>query len=523
MTALSPLSPAQPAMGDVGGLAGALGGSGGSAAVSVLRDQTGGPGDLRDEQRGRVLGRHSGRLMQRRLLGRMGMRQHRLATCGFSMEPGRRFRVADGKARAVGVERCGNGRVCAVCGPMVATQRAAEVGAAVWRWLEGDERRGAYFVSIAASHRRDDKLADLVGYLLDARADVMNPEDPTWRAVRQRVGIADVAWTLEANIGANGPHPGLHLVLLTDRCWSAADVDGFEAFLCMAMRASMRALGFTGRLSAEHGIDVRPVDDPAGIGRYLNKWGIGAELTGEMCKLGRNGDNVPYSAIPSVLAAELGRQDITRVARQDRRVAALVAAWGDYVRLALSDKRKWYSGFHRLTTLVPELKGVATRNERVAICTEVLPEELRPERLDDAEGEDDGEPATMLTVEPDAWAVAQKSWWQGHGIRLVPWRWRRMAVPLELAVVWLIEDHGLDDAAEAVADLAGADLFGTEHGLTIAYQPVRTDRESPGQGPADCPYRAVRRSSQDTERYGENATQRAGKGGGGSFFLVGPG
>ncbi|MGE3361759.1 MAG: hypothetical protein AB7O92_34495, partial [Acidimicrobiia bacterium] len=385
------------------------------------------------------------------------------------MEPGRRFKVNGGKARTVGVERCGNSRVCQVCGPAIATQRAAEVGAAVWRWLEGDEERGAYFVSIAASHNRGDRLADLVGYLLDARSDVLNPECGTWREVRRRVEIADVAWTLEANVGANGPHPGLHLVLLTDRRWSAADVDGFEAFLVMSFRASMRALGFTGRLSAEHGIDIRPVDDPAGIGRYLSKWGIGSELTGEMMKLGRNGENVPYSAIPAVLAAELGRADLDRAMRNDKRVAGLVAAWGDYARLALADRRKWYSGFHRLNQLVPELKGVGGRNERVAVCTDVLPAELRPDRLDDSEQEDDGEAAATLTVAPDAWAAAQRAWWHGDGVRLVPGRWRRMAVPLELAVCWLLEDYGIDVAAEAIADLGDAEIHGHADGLVVTF------------------------------------------------------
>ncbi len=54
-----------------------------------------------------------------------------------------------------------------------------------------------------------------------------------------------------------------------------------EAWLIMAFRRELAAAGFTGRLSAENGIDVHPVDDPAGIGRYLTKWGIGQELAAE--------------------------------------------------------------------------------------------------------------------------------------------------------------------------------------------------------------------------------------------------
>lgn len=470
-------APAQPDTAACG-LAGALGRSGGrSAQVSVLRDSPNGPDDLRDAGRGRTLGRHAGRLMQRRMLGLMGMRQHRLATCGFSMEGGRRFKVSGGKARTVAVERCGNSRVCQVCGPMVATQRAAEVGAATWRWLTQSDGHGAYFVSIAASHTASDELADVASILLDARADVMNPACQSWKAFRQRAGIVDMAWTMEANTGANGPHPGLHLVLLVDRWWTAEDADRVDAWLTLAFRASMRALGFKGRLSAEHGIDVRPVDDPAGLGRYLTKWGVGSELAGEMGKLGRNGENVPYSAIPALLAAELGRADLHRAMRQDRQVARLVDEWAKFVRFALADKRKWYAGFHRLNELVPELKGLTKRDERVAVCTEVLPVELRPAEHDDAESEDDDEPAVTLVVDPDAWAVAQRSWWHGDGLRLVPGRWRRMAVPLELAVCWLLEDHGIDVAAEALADLADAELTGHEYGLAVGY-PGGEDRRN---------------------------------------------
>ncbi|MGD9750005.1 MAG: hypothetical protein AB7W59_03310 [Acidimicrobiia bacterium] len=336
------------------------------------------------------------------------------------------------------------------------------MGAAVWRWL-ADERHDAWFVSIAPGHAAGDDLAELATRLLDARGAVMKSDREAWRKVRRRLGIVDVAWTLEASYGANGPHPGLHLVLLTERRWQPEDVDRFEAWLWLEFRRELAERGGTRRMSVSAGIDVRPVDDPAGLGRYLTKWGIGAELAGEMSKLGRNGENVPYSAIPAVLAAELGRRDLVRVMGADRRVRRLVEAWGEFVRFATTDRQhRWYSGFRTLGKLVPELQGVTGRNERIAVCTELLPPELRPARHDDAEQTDDdaeGDSTTAETIAIDAepWAAAQRAWWGDRA--MLPkslQRWRCSHAPLELVTCWLAEDAGADIAAAALAELAGA-------------------------------------------------------------------
>lgn len=388
----------------------------------------------------------------------------------------------DGRCRSVGVERCANGRCCPVCGPAIAAVRAAEVGAATWRWMTSGEDHSAVFVSIAASHRSGDRLEDLHGQLLDARAAVMRSDSGPWRSFRRRLGVVDLAWRVEHNVGPNGFHVGLHLVLLTDRWWSAEDADRAEAWLVLVFRRELAETGFTGRLSAEHGVDVRPVDDPAGLGVYLTKWGIGRELAAEVDKLGRNGVNVPLAAVPSVLADELGRSDpFGRRYQSDRHVRRLVDGWVDFVRVATADSRHWYRGFRSLRKLVPELANAHRPVEVIAVCTAVLPEELQPERFDDQESEEDEGEGELLTVGGDVWEAALMAWWRGHA----PYRWlllRRSlyggdgpAVPLELAVAWLAEDHGVEVAAGAVAELAGAELVGDETGLVVCFEP-RTDR-----------------------------------------------
>lgn len=462
-----------------------VGGAGGGAVAGArisVRSRVNGTTSETVDLRRKMLVRYSGRAMTRRLLDGADLRDLRLRRCGFRLGEQRLFKVGPGgKARSVGIERCAAGRVCTVCGPAQAAVRAAEVGAAVWRWMTENDDHHAIFISTGASHTRRDRLEDVHDQWLTARGVLCKSDDRLWRAFKARYGIRDVAWKIEHSIGPNGPHVGLHLVLLTDRWWEAEDAQAAEAWLWRGFDRELKAAGFKGRLSPEQGIDIRPVDDPAGIGKYLTKWGVGRELAAESDKMGRNGVNVPYSAIPCILAEELGgrRDPHDPRTRRDPYVRRLVDGWVDFVKLATSDRKKWYSGFHQLKTIVPELKDAHRAQETIAICTDILPADLRPERYDDAEvDEDDDEEGLMLAVEGPAWEVIAHAWYRADRLSYV-WARRRhgwlgghqgCAVPIELAVLWMIEDEGVDAAAAALADLCGGEILGTEMGLTISLE-----------------------------------------------------
>lgn len=135
------------------------------------------------------------------------------------------------------------------------------------------------------------------------------------------------------------------------------------------------------------------------------------------------------------------------------------------------------SGSRRSSTWCPSCGGSARPNEIIAVATEVLPAGLRPAEHDDGEREDDDKDGIGLRVEGDAWRVALFAWSRPDLLPVVwaqrRWRWTAgqpaPSIPLELAVAWLAEDEGIDVAAEALADLADAHLFGHEHGLTVGY------------------------------------------------------
>lgn len=434
------------------------------------------PQQVRDGRR-KAVAQTVGRRMVAKLLAGMGLREHRAAQCGWQLGSGRSFRQGpDGTAKITGTVQCANGRLCPVCGPRLAAVRAAEVGATCWRWMTGSEGRSAVFVSIAVSHRPTDRLGDVHDALAGAREVVMRSSDRRWRQFRQRHGIADVSWVLEHNHGANGPHPQVHAIFLLDRWWDADEVSRAEAWLVLAFRQALADRGWHGRLSIAHGIDVRPIDDPAGIGRYLTKWAIGAELAGEWHKTAKVDGSMPYTAIPWALAERGVSDPHGPKARADRETRRLVAAWQDYARLAIADGRHWYRGFHRTKELVPELAGATNGRERIAAALDVLPAELRWEEAEQVEADEDDDEgqAGGLDVDAEAWAGALAAW-QRHRTRWAPLlrtaigEWHGPPVPLELAVLWAIEDHGVEAAASAVAELAGADVADDDGLWTVRY------------------------------------------------------
>lgn len=434
------------------------------------------PAQVSDGRR-KAVAQTVGRRMVGKLLRGMGLAEHRAAQCGWQLGTGRSFRVGpDGRAKITGTVQCANGRLCPVCGPRLAAVRAAEVGAATWRWMTGAEGRSAVFVSIAVGHRPTDRLGDVHEALAGAREDVMRSSDRRWRAFRQRHGIADVAWVLEHNHGANGPHPQVHAVFLVDRWWDEHEVSRAEAWLVLTFREALAARGWHGRLSIAHGIDIRPVDDPAGIGRYLTKWAIGAEVAGQWHKTGKTAESMPYTAVPYALAERGVSDPYGPRAQADPHARRLVAAWQEYARLAIADGRHWYRGFHRLRTLVPELDGATNARERIAAAVEILPADLRWEEAEQVEADDADEEglASGLDVEPEAWAGALAAWQRhrhrwAHLLRAAIGEWHGPPVPLELAVLWLVEDHGTEAAASAVAELAGADVADDGTLWTVSY------------------------------------------------------
>ncbi|MGE3292458.1 MAG: hypothetical protein AB7O95_13855 [Geminicoccaceae bacterium] len=476
--AISPFSPALPAMADGGGLAGVLGGSGAAAAPKVLVDHAQGV------QRVRIARQHHGVAVLRRLLRSWGYEDERAAQCGYKLgspEAGETWALARGKAQRCGRLSCGSAKVCAVCHDTRAIVRAAAVSVAVWRWLEADDEHSAVFVSVTPGHQTGDRLDLAHDRLMEAREAVMHPQRSGWRRFRREHGVRDVLWVAEHTVGVNGPHAQLHLVFLLDREWDAIDADRAHAQLWVAFRAELDRLGHTGGWGADRAIDVRPVVDGPGLAAYVAKIGLGAEVTGLSGKDAKAEGSIAYLAIPARLAELCGRRDPERVAQRNPEVARLLADLREYADLVYSPRergRRWWKNFAGLRKLVPELadlegQGLAGAALAAAVV-DLLPADVRPDIAAPA----NDAPAGVLHVDQDSWQAASEAWWHARGCpdgwwqllwRLLPGIVHRGWVDLGLVVGWLIEDHGLEAAADAIAQLAGAAATETEHGWTVTW------------------------------------------------------
>lgn len=113
-------------------------------------------------------------------------------------------------------------------------------------------------------------------------------------------------------------------MFLVDRWWEAEDAQAAEAWLVLRFHAELKAAGFNGRSPPSTGSMSTQWSNPAGAGKYLAKWGVGSELAREDVKLGRNDTSIPYNAIPSVLAQDIGRTNPYVKARRDPYVRRLV-------------------------------------------------------------------------------------------------------------------------------------------------------------------------------------------------------
>lgn len=474
-----------------------------------------------DARRLRMRQRGTGRRMSQRILEAFPtIVRCRAGKCGRPLGRRRVLEQVDGFTRPVEREQCGFAW-CQTCGPRIANTRAAEVAAATFRWLDANpDRHGAVFVTVTIGHRHGDHLADIEAYLLDARAAVMASAARPWKTMRETFGIYDLTWSVEHTVGANGPHPHLHLVLLTERRYGENELEGedlnrLKGELERRLFYALRHEGFAGAFG-DHAVDVTPVYDVVGAARYITgadgfdegaatKWGIGHELAGGgFNKQGRVDTSVPYVAIPYLLAERLGERHPAQHL-DDPVDGPLIRHYATFVEvLTKGTPRRRYRGFRHLKDLVPELRGVTLIRDRLRIALDALPDELTWEGVEDYDGDeassavedpppmseeleavDDGEgidgPVTppapsrrRIIIYPGAWTRLAGLYYTAT----MPndWALRRLITvrrtesdygptpPLDLAICWAADDDGLDYAAAELAAMVDAEVVTDRRG-----------------------------------------------------------
>jgi hypothetical protein len=181
-------------------------------------------------------------------------------------------------AHVGGIRRCGSSWACPVCAPVIRERRAVEVDRGLQTHLE--RGGGALFVTLTLQHRRRDPLAsrlDTISRSLD-----LVLKGSGWDRRRLRYGYLGAIKAVEITWGEdNGWHPHSHSVLLFERPLTEAEQADLEQWLFQRWSdlAKKKKLG---KISRQHGVDLRAVTDGEGIGRYVTKveggWTAGHEL-----------------------------------------------------------------------------------------------------------------------------------------------------------------------------------------------------------------------------------------------------
>jgi hypothetical protein len=105
------------------------------------------------------------------------------------------------------------------------------------------------------------------------------------KELRRRLGYIGSIRAVEVTYGRppfdNGWHPHVHVLMLFDRVLSPSEVAELRSFVFGRWEHVLVSRGF-GRLHAVRGLDVRPINDTAGLAEYLTTvedgWGVGLEM-----------------------------------------------------------------------------------------------------------------------------------------------------------------------------------------------------------------------------------------------------
>jgi len=142
------------------------------------------------------------------------------------------------------------------------------VGLAVHRAMGG----GVEFVTLTLRHHQAERLAPLLQLVADGFRSVIGAGRfaRSWALERAALGVVGTIRTLEINHGANGWHPHLHVLVLTDRQLSDEERTILADGMWTRWSSFLDDKGHHGT-TREHGLVAVPVRAPADVARYMSK------------------------------------------------------------------------------------------------------------------------------------------------------------------------------------------------------------------------------------------------------------
>jgi hypothetical protein len=213
--------------------------------------------------------------------------------------------VKDSVAHISGVETCGRIWLCPVCSAKIRVRRGEEVAIGVGDWIK---RGGScYFVTATLPHEHGDALADSLATLADAWR--WSTQSASVRRERDLIGVVGNIKSTEITHGANGWHPHVHSVILTEESVPLLDESGagrdmwrWYQSLDSRWARSLERVGWpTGLEGVRLRLDMVERSTVAGLAAYVTKLqtgrGLGNELARADLKGGRKKSRTPFEIL----------------------------------------------------------------------------------------------------------------------------------------------------------------------------------------------------------------------------------
>ena len=144
-------------------------------------------------------------------------------------------------------------------------------------------------LTLTARHKKTMTLAKFWGMLSEAEKKLKKRRQ--WKALNKRLA-GGFAKAVEITYGANGWHPHLHIILLTDGTDETEAIELVEALREIWLE-ELEKVGLDGQSKAarERSFDVRSAANAA---EYVSKWGAAEEMTLHNSKVGQAKGNTPW-------------------------------------------------------------------------------------------------------------------------------------------------------------------------------------------------------------------------------------
>lgn len=185
---------------------------------------------------------------------------------------------------------CGSVWHCPVCAARITESRRVELQEAIDR--AAGRAWGMALLTLTVQHDRDNTLRESLEAVAGAWRKTTSGKG--WQTIKSKYGLLHTVAGLEITCSkSNGWHPHKHVIMFFDRELLPEELETLADQVSFRYRAALAGWGRWA--SAEVGIDLRAGN--TGVGDYVAKWGMAAELAKAPVKTGRHQSFSPFELL----------------------------------------------------------------------------------------------------------------------------------------------------------------------------------------------------------------------------------